>query len=270
MPELPEVESVRSSVAKALTGRRLTSFVASRPDLRWPMPLQELSALEGKRLESVTRRAKYLILEFAGGAQALVHLGMSGRLVVEARSKEPPWETHEHWRMRFSRQLLRYSDPRRFGALLHAAPGRPHPLLQGLGPEPRDCDPDRWHASTRGRRSSIKSFLLDQRRIVGVGNIYACEALFRAGIRPRTRVGRISRERWRRLHDAVLATMDEALAAGGTTLRDYVDATGQKGRNQERLRVYGRSGEPCLVCGEPVASSVIGGRSTFYCPSCQR
>lgn len=205
-----------------------------------------------------------------------MHLGMSGRVLVESKRgsarTEPPWLPHEHWRMVFESRLVRGIDPRRFGALLHEGRGRIHPRLAGLGPEPLDPSftPDTLRSQARNKRISLKSFLLDGGNVTGVGNIYACEACFGAGLRPGRSVARLTRKDWARLHASIRRTLESAIASGGTSLRDYVDSEGRTGRNQFELFVYGRAGEPCRQCGSLVQQIRQNGRSTFYCRACQR
>jgi len=278
MPELPEVETVRSGLLAALAGRRVQRVELYRPDLRWPIPTARVRGLAGRRLTGIARRSKYLILEFGGPSPpcALVHLGMSGRLfVTPLRGRAAPdRQQHEHWRLFFADRVLRYVDPRRFGVLDVVPKDRvsAHRLLAGLGREPLDDTFDgAWlFAATRLRTAPIKSFLMDGRRLVGVGNIYASEALFRAGIRPTRAAGRLTRAECDRLATAIQDTLRDALAAGGTTLRDYRRADEDLGSFQLDLGVYGRAREACRRCGTPVKRIVQLGRATFFCPGCQR
>jgi formamidopyrimidine-DNA glycosylase len=212
-----------------------------------------------------------------GAPVALVHLGMSGRLfldVLTPAGREPEWRTHEHWRMRFGRRLVRYVDPRRFGMLdVVPAAGLPDtPLLARLGPEPLgpEFTPDWLWQRTRGRKVAIKPFLMDAAQVVGVGNIYASEALFRAGVRPRRAAGRLTRKECERLHRAVREVLRAAIEAGGTTLRDYVGVDEGSGWFQRELSVYGLDGQPCSQCGGTIRHTVLGQRATYYCPVCQR
>ena len=282
MPELPEVETVRRGAARYLCGRRLDEVELRRPDLRWPIPVAGVRALRGRRCSAVARRSKYLLLHFDGPGEpvALVHLGMSGRLFVDASDGDavaevapPPWQRHEHWRMRFGDRLLRYVDARRFG-MLYVTAGREldqHWLLSPLGPEPLEsgftCDYLRQR--TRGRRVATKSFLMDQKNVVGVGNIYASEACFGAGIRPGKAARRLTGRECERLVGAVREVLSEAIEAGGTTVKDYVGVDQRAGYFQRELRVYGRFGEPCTVCGASIKRTVVAQRSTYYCPFCQ-
>jgi len=277
MPELPEVETVRSGLEPRLNRRRLDAVEFRREDLRWPMPTAAIERLCGRHVESVTRRSKYLLIRMSGVGHPtlLIHLGMSGRLFLDEDCEEPPeWRTHEHWRMRLGRSLLRYVDPRRFGALdlCDEADLAEHPLLTHLGPEPFD---DAFSASylferSRGRKVATKVFLMDAKIVVGVGNIYASEACFHAGVRPARPAGRLRRTDCERLVESVQGVLAAAISAGGTTLRDYVGVNEDTGYFQRELRVYGRADAPCGVCGTAIRSTVLGQRSTFHCPSCQR
>lgn len=278
MPELPEVETTRRGVAPALTGRRVRGVHVYDRRLRWPVPRGFESALAGRVVTAVDRRSKYLLFRMAlPGAISttgtlLVHLGMTGSLRVHVRA--PERVAHDHVDVEFDGgRTLRYHDPRRFGTMLWI-PGDAalHPLIAKLGAEPfsADFNADMLYRGTRGRRAAIKLALMDNRLVVGVGNIYANEALFRAGIRPTQAAGRLTRPRLARLVDEVRATLAEAIELGGSTLRDYVDASGRPGAFQLAYAVYGREGRPCPRCGTPVRSVRQGQRATFYCPSCQR
>jgi formamidopyrimidine-DNA glycosylase len=270
MPELPEVETTRRGIRGALRGRRIAAFELREPRLRWPVPRALAAELPGQAVRDVGRRAKYLLIGLERGT-LIAHLGMSGSLrVVPAGT---PWLTHDHYELALdSGRGLRFNDPRRFGSL-HWTEADPleHPLLAGLGPEPlgRDFDGDCLAERARGRRVAVKPFLLDQRVVVGVGNIYASEALFRAGIHPRRAAGRVARERWARLAAAVREVLEEAIRHGGTTLRDYVSPDGTPGYFRQELDVYERAGEPCRRCGTKVRRLTQGQRSTYFCPSCQ-
>jgi formamidopyrimidine-DNA glycosylase len=269
VPELPEVEVTRRGLARVLAGRRVSAVTVREPRLRWRVP-DAVRALPGRTLRAVRRRAKYLLLD-CGDGQLIVHLGMSGSLRVLPAGSAPG--KHDHVDVEFGDRLLRLRDPRRFGAMLwSSASSAPHPLLAHLGIEPlsRALDGPRLHAMTRGRRAAIKTFLMDGRRIVGVGNIYASESLFRARIDPRTPAGRLSPGRCARLARAVKATLRAAIRAGGSSLRDFVGSDGACGSFQQRTLVYDRAGKPCRRCGAAVRRSVLGQRSTFYCPACQR
>ena len=269
MPELPEVEITRRGIAPALRHRIITAVTVREPRLRWRVPAGLEAKLLGARIRTVRRRAKYLLLD-CGQGTLIVHLGMSGSLRV-VRAAEPPGP-YDHFDLGVGDVALRLRDPRRFGAVLwHAGdPGR-HPLLAHLGVEPlsRAFTGKLLHAATRGRRIAIKQALMDHKVVVGVGNIYANESLFRARIYPRTAAGRLSVARCEHLANAVRATLEDALAAGGSSLRDFVHSDGSPGYFQQRYFVYDREGAACRVCGSLVRRIVQGQRSTWYCPTCQ-
>jgi formamidopyrimidine-DNA glycosylase len=271
MPELPEVETTRRGIAPHVIGRRVARIDVYDPRLRWPVPADLEARLRGRVIERVDRRSKYLLFHVGAGA-LLVHLGMTGTLRVFR--DPPPRRAHDHVDIVLDdATLLRYRDPRRFGAMLWVgAAANGHPLLDALGPEPFDAAFDAhylWRA-TRRRRTPIKLALMDNRVVTGVGNIYANEALFRAGIRPSTRANRLSRPRLALLVDAVRDVLTAAIAKGGSTLRDYVGSDGSAGYFQLEYCVYGRAGQACRACGSPIAQARLGQRSAFYCPRCQR
>ncbi len=271
MPELPEVEITRRGLAPHVEGRRVDALVIYDRRLRWPVPQALPKAVVGRTIERVDRRSKYLLFRI-GDDTMLIHLGMTGSLRVFPAA--PARRAHDHFDLRLdSGATLRYHDPRRFGALLWLPPpGDSHPLLARLGPEPfaRRCDVDYLRAALRGRTTPIKLALMNNEIIAGVGNIYANESLFRAGIRPTTPAHRVSRERLQRLLVHVRATLRDAIARGGSTLRDFVDSTGEPGYFQLDYFVYGREGLECRVCGSAIKSVRLGGRATNYCPRCQR
>lgn len=270
MPELPEVETTRRGLAPHLVGRTVTGVVRRRDGLRWPFPPELDGRLPGQRIEAVRRRAKYLLLD-TGVGSALLHLGMSGSLRVLAPGV--PAGMHDHLDIGLdSGRVLRFNDPRRFGCALWQAPGDVHPLLRALGPEPLSeaFDGDWLHARSRGRIAPVKAFLMDQRIVVGVGNIYAAEALFSAGISPLRAAGRISRARYGVLADEVKRILAHAIARGGTTLRDFLAPDGAPGYFEQELLAYGRGGEPCRRCGRPLREASVGQRTTAWCPTCQR
>jgi len=270
MPELPEVETTRRGIAPHLVGRRVLALDIRQPRLRWPIPATLRRLLPGQRIENVERRAKYILAHTAAGS-ALLHLGMSGSLRILDAGTPPAAHDHFDWRLDSGR-ILRFTDPRRFGSLLWQKPGSVHPLLAGLGPEPLDAAFDGaylWKRS-RGRKVGIKLFVMDQKIVVGVGNIYAAEALFAAGIHPRRAAGAVSLPRYERLADEVKRILAHAITRGGTTLRDFLAPDGAPGYFEQELFAYGRAGEPCKVCGTPIRAIVQGQRSTFYCPRCQR
>ncbi len=272
MPELPEVEVTRRALLQPLRGSRIRGVEFGKP-LRWPLQCEPRS-LAGQRIEDVGRRGKYLLLELPSG-RLIVHLGMSGSLRWHADSGAalPAPGPHEHFRLLTDRGELRLNDPRRFGAVVwHALPGPPHPLLGHLGPEPlqREFDGDVLWRAVHARRAAIKLLLLDQSVVAGVGNIYACEALFRAGIDPRTPGSHLSRQRCARLAEALRTTLEQALRAGGSTLRDFCSSDGTQGHFQLEALVYARAGQACRVCARPLAHLVQGQRSTYFCRHCQR
>ncbi|MVW70207.1 bifunctional DNA-formamidopyrimidine glycosylase/DNA-(apurinic or apyrimidinic site) lyase [Bordetella sp. 15P40C-2] len=274
MPELPEVETTRRGIDTVITGRTLRHLVVRESRMRWPIPAELPELLTNRTVLECARRGKYLLLRFEHGTQ-IVHLGMSGSLRSVPVDEAPRKHDHVDWV--FEHATLRLHDPRRFGAVLwHPASDGPiiaHPLLAKLGIEPFDPRFDgHWlHQQFRGRNVAVKQALLAGDAVVGVGNIYASESLFRAGIDPRTPAGRVSLARCTRLADSIRATLADALASGGSTLRDYVGATGQPGSYFEiHAKVYERHGQPCRVCGTPIKRLVQGQRATYYCPRCQR
>ncbi|MEM9305149.1 MAG: bifunctional DNA-formamidopyrimidine glycosylase/DNA-(apurinic or apyrimidinic site) lyase [Pseudomonadota bacterium] len=271
MPELPEVETTRRGIAPYVAGARLDGLRVSQPRLRWPVPVEALQATAvGAVVERVDRRAKYLLLR-QGGGTILVHLGMSGSLSLVPADLGPG--THDHVDLIFGGRALRLNDPRRFGAVLWAdGDVGAHPLLARLGVEPlgSDFSGALLRAAATGRRAPVKQLIMNAHVVVGVGNIYASEALFRAGIHPRRPAGRVSLARYERLATAIRDVLGEAITAGGTTLRDFVGGDGRPGYFTRALQVYGRAGEPCVTCGEAVRRETLGQRSTFFCSSCQR
>ena len=274
MPELPEVEVTRRGIAPALTGQRVANVIMRVPALRYPLPANLPGMLRGQRLVAVGRRGKYLLLDFGKG-HLLIHLGMSGSLrLVPARLAA---EKHDHVDLVFSvegaKLALRLRDPRRFGAMLWLPRGAPaHPLLAVLGIEPlTDEFKAEWlRQELAGLAAAIKPTLMDSHRVVGIGNIYASESLFRAGIDPRKAAGRISLKRLQRLVAAIKATLAAAIDAGGSSLRDFIHSDGSSGYFQQQYFVYGRGGEPCRVCGRPIRELRQGQRATFFCAGCQR
>lgn len=270
MPELPEVEVTRRSFADRIAGAQVLDVRLGKP-LRWPLGCAP-SLLIGRQVLSVQRRGKYLLIELDAG-WLLLHLGMSGSL--QFAPQLPAGGVHDHFDLCTSRGLLRLHDPRRFGAVVHVPSledARARKLLDGLGVEPLELgfDPVAFHQALQRRRASIKQVLLAGDIVVGVGNIYASEALFLAGIRPTTRADRLSRPRAARLHRAIVDVLQRALALGGSTLRDFTSAQGQSGYFQLDAMVYDRAGQPCRTCGTAVRGIRQGQRSTFFCPFCQR
>lgn len=271
MPELPEIETIRRGILPHVLHRTVVDVVVRQSRLRWPVSGDLGANLVGKQIIAVSRRAKYLLLQNDAG-WLLMHLGMSGSLRIVDKACDP--SRHDHVDIVFADgRCLRLNDPRRFGAVLWAG-SHPdaHPLLAHLGPEPfsEDFGGEMLYAGSRGRKLAVKNFIMDQRIVVGVGNIYASEALFRAGIHPARPAGRISRARYAALAAAVREVLAEAIEAGGTTLRDFTDENGRPGYFSQQLLVYGRQGQPCAKCGKPISCENIGQRSSYFCTRCQR
>jgi formamidopyrimidine-DNA glycosylase len=273
MPELPEVEVCRRGLQPEVEGEVILGAVVRVPRLRLPVPADLGRSLAGQRVAAVRRRGKYLLIDCRGGREdgcLIIHLGMSGNLRFVA--PETPAARHDHVDLLFARQALRFSDPRRFGVVLWQPAGAPeHPLLAVLGIEPlADEFTGEWfYRVTRGRSAPVKPLLMDSHLVVGIGNIYASESLFRAGISPLRAAGRIGRERCERLVPAVRQTLSAAIAAGGSSIRDYVHSDGGAGCFQVECAVYDRAGQPCVRCGGSIRQIRQGGRSTFWCPACQ-
>jgi len=270
VPELPEVETTLRGLEPHLTSQRIDRIVVRNRRLRWPIPDDLEKRATGSIIHNVSRRGKYLLIQCACG-WLILHLGMSGRLRVLAQATPPA--KHDHFDLVLSSgMLVRFTDPRRFGALLWTSehPSQ-HALLRNLAPEPLDASFDAsWlHARTRSRSISIKLALMNSAIVTGVGNIYANEALFRAGINPRTKAGRMSLQRCEKLVLAVKATLLDAINAGGSSLRDFLGTDGSPGYFQQQYMVYARQGEPCRNCGAPIRGLRMGQRSTFYCARCQ-
>lgn len=271
MPELPEVETTRRGIEPHVRGQRIVRLIVRQPRLRWPIPAELGELLKGGTIERVERRGKYLLLPFTRGT-LLIHLGMSGSLrIIKAGHAVGK---HDHVDIELSSgQALRYTDPRRFGAMLwHEGEMSAHPLLAELGPEPLtdDFDGDYLFERSRGRSAAVKTFLMDSHIVVGVGNIYANEALFSAGIRPDRAASRISRARYARLADEVKRVLARSIKQGGTTLRDFVGGDGNPGYFRQQLNVYGCGGAPCPVCATTLQEIRLGQRSTVFCRQCQK
>ncbi len=270
MPELPEVETTCSGIEPHILNQCIEGVVVRQPKLRWLVPEAELDALVGQVVQRVYRRGKYILLETAPGTM-LIHLGMSGslRVVTDAR---PPLK-HDHLDIQFSHgKLLRLTDPRRFGAVLWQPQGQLHERLRTLGPEPltEEFDVAYLHQQCKGRSVTIKQLIMNSRVVVGVGNIYASEALFLSGIDPRKEAGRISKKRLALLVIEIKSVLLAAIGQGGTTLKDFVDSDGKPGYFQQSLNVYGRGGLPCPACSQPLKEVRLGQRSTVFCNYCQR
>ncbi len=280
MPELPEVETVCRGLARSLVGRRFVRVVQRRKDLRFPLPARFAARLQGRRVTSVGRRGKYILIHLDDDMVLLCHLGMSGRLLL-GRAPMPAPEAHDHILIETDDGIVvRYNDARRFGVMDLVARGSldRHRLIKSLGPEPLDdsFDGAALGRALAGKKTSIKAALLDQRVVAGVGNIYACESLFRAGLSPRRRAGSVKGDRARLLAQSIKGVLREAIAAGGSSLRDYVQPDGELGYFQHLWAVYGREGMPCPGCACEIARTggieriAQSGRGTFYCPRRQR
>ncbi len=272
MPELPEVETTRRGIEPHVTGALIREIIVRRRDLRQPVS-DSLSSLEGQRILGVRRRSKYLLLDMENGSTLLLHLGMSGSLRVI--DPADPWKKHDHVAITLGGgSQLRFHDPRRFGLVLHLTDPDPsaHPLLKALGPEPLGDDFTAAHlaAACAKRTAAIKLVIMDAKIVVGVGNIYASEALFRAGIRPATPAGRLSRPRVAKLAQAIRDVLNDAISEGGTTLRDFLQSDGRPGYFRQRLAVYDRKAQPCRVCQTGISHATLGQRSTYWCRVCQK
>lgn len=268
MPELPEVEVSKLGISPHVEGQKVTKVVVRNPNLRWPVP-DEVQSLVGEPINKVSRRAKYLLLESAQGT-AILHLGMSGKLRVIESSV--PVEKHDHVDIEFANnKVLRLNDPRRFGAFLWQQPDSLHELLTKLGPEPLtdDFHQDLLFEASRGKVTKVKNFIMDNHIVVGVGNIYANESLFKAGIDPRRPAGKISKKRYQLLTEKIKQTLAFAIEQGGTTLKDFTQTDGNPGYFAQELLVYGRSGKACVQCDTQLKEVKIGQRATIFCPSCQ-
>lgn len=282
MPELPEVETVRTGLEPVMTGRVIAQADVRRPDLRWPFPQNMAQRLTGQRIERLRRRSKYILADLSSGETLLIHLGMSGRLLIDGaqtarfeQAHSAPGK-HDHVILTMdSGTRITFNDPRRFGAmdLMETATAEAHRLLASIGPEPLSnaFSVETLVAAFKDRRAPVRALLLDQRVVAGLGNIYVAEALWRAGIAPMRPAGRISRARLERLTAAIRETLRDAIAAGGSSLRDYRQADGELGYFQHSFAVYGRDGEPCRTegCLGTVRRTVHSGRSNFACPKCQ-
>ena len=270
MPELPEVETTRIGIVPHVLGEKIKGVIIRDRRLRWPIPKQLRKTLIGLCIHKLSRRGKYLLFHTEKGCMIL-HLGMSGSLRI--LTQDIPAEKHDHVDFVFeSGSLLRFRDPRRFGCILWTTKDpEQHPLLSNLGPEPlsEELNTDYLFQKSRKRTQSVKTFIMDSHIVVGVGNIYANEALFAAGIHPKRKAGRITRERYEKLSATIKNVLKLALAKGGTTLRDFVNGQGEPGYFRHELQVYDRTGEPCIKCKLPIKVLRLGQRSTFYCSHCQ-
>lgn len=283
MPELPEVETVRRGLAPAMEGVLIERADVNRPDLRWPFPERMAERLTGQRVERLRRRSKYILADLSGGETLLIHLGMSGRMTVSGDPlgqfvhHHPMPQKHDHVVFHMANGArITFNDPRRFGAmdLMPTATAEQHKLLAVLGPEPLGNDFNETYLieAFRGRATPVKAALLDQRIVAGLGNIYVCEALYRARVSPRRKAGQISAGRVRALVPVIRTVLAEAIEAGGSSLRDFRQADGELGYFQHSFDVYGREGQPCRTegCGAEIRRITQSGRSTFYCAQCQR
>lgn len=270
MPELPEVETTRRGIAPHCEGHTIVRLIVRNPSLRWPVPENLPRLMEGQVIRSVERRAKYILIQLDAGT-AIVHLGMSGSMRVMTDPSRPL--THDHVELQLDNgTAIRFNDPRRFGCWLWSEAAEQHPLIATLGPEPLapEFNGGLLYRLSRGKQVAVKSFIMNSKVVVGVGNIYANEALFKAGIHPARKAGRISADRYHRLAEAIRETLSAAILMGGTTLRDFVNSDGKPGYFAQSLLVYGKKGLPCPECERPLKEMRTGQRSTVYCPRCQR
>lgn len=272
MPELPEVETTRLGISPHVIGQKITEMIIRRYDLRWPIP-KKLTELEGSGIISVKRRSKYLLLGICSGDVILIHLGMSGSLRVIPRGED--WKKHDHVGISLENGLqLRFHDPRRFGVILQIPQSEitSHALLRKLGPEPLEdtFSADHLHAALRQKSIPIKVAIMDAKIVVGVGNIYASESLFRSGIHPKIPANRLTKPRIQKLVLAIKEVLAESISQGGTTLRDFLKSDGEPGYFKQRLYVYDRKGTPCRLCHTPVSHEVLVQRSTYWCSKCQK
>ncbi|WP_027149769.1 bifunctional DNA-formamidopyrimidine glycosylase/DNA-(apurinic or apyrimidinic site) lyase [Methylobacter tundripaludum] len=271
MPELPEVETTCRGIAPHIEGQIIKQVIIRQPKLRWPVPETLSQTLTGLSIQSVSRRAKYLLFSTTSGT-VLLHLGMSGSLRI--MSTDQTVGKHDHIDFIFNDgTILRFNDPRRFGAVLWTTePAEEHQLLKNLGPEPLlpDFNGELLYSLSRNRKIAVKSFIMDSHIVVGVGNIYANEALFMAGIQPTRQAGKVSLARYQKLAECIRVVLQQAIQQGGTTLRDFVNEAGKPGYFQQQLKVYGRAGLPCVGCNQPLTEIRIANRSTVFCGGCQR
>ena len=272
MPELPEVETTRRGIEPHVVGMRVRVVIVRRYDLRQPVS-PSITTLQGCVIRAVRRRSKYLLLDIDDGTTLLIHLGMSGSL--RAIAPADIWKKHDHVGISLENGMqLRFHDPRRFGLVLHLTDNDPmaHVLLSSLGPEPLENEftGKNLHSVCQKRTAAIKLVIMDSKVVVGVGNIYASEALFRAGIRPQTAANKLSKPRVEKLVASIRAVLTDSIEVGGTTLRDFLHSDGEPGYFKQRLFVYDRKGEPCRVCEKPIRHEVLGQRSTYWCPQCQK
>lgn len=269
MPELPEVETTKNGIEPHIAGKKFTCLEVRQPLLRWPVDQTEIRRLLGGEVLDVLRRGKYILIRFSAG-DIMIHLGMSGSLRV--LTADQPVGKHDHVDLRFDDVLIRFADPRRFGSILFQDCDEAHKLIASLGPEPLsdDFSVESLVASCKGKRVAIKQLIMNSQVVVGVGNIYANEALFRSGIDPRRPAGKIAKQRLSRLVDEIKAVLAEAIQQGGTTLKDFINSEGKPGYFKQELQVYGRAGEACTGCNATLKEIRLGQRSTVFCTQCQR
>lgn len=271
MPELPEVETTKRGIAPHIENQSIVKAIVRNQQLRWPIDSDLSAKLEGQVVTAVTRRAKYLLLQIGDHGTLILHLGMSGSLRVLPQGAAV--QKHDHFELQLSNnKILRLNDPRRFGAVLWSDQDiNQHKLIRNLGPEPNSAKFDtlRLYQLSRKRKLTVKQFIMDGKTVVGVGNIYASESLFRAGIDPRRAAGSISKARYMKLTETVNSVISKAIAAGGTTLQDFTQPDGKPGYFKQELTVYGKAGEPCSICQSEIQQEVIAQRNTFYCKRCQ-
>lgn len=274
MPELPEVEVIRRGLQCHLPGRKVLDVAAGNKKLRLPMPRENLKKyILGARVTSVDRRAKFLLITMDNGAHLIVHLGMTGRLGIFPA--DAPRAKHDHLRLQLDNNMqLRFNDARRFGFIQVLPPGDAFSdtMLVNLGPEPLgpDFTPEYLQKLAAGKNRPLKNFLMDSRVVVGIGNIYACEILFAAGLPPAKKVGHLTRTQWSRIVESSRFILQKAIASGGTTISDFVNESGKSGYFQLELQAYGKQGQPCNCCTTPIAKKTMAGRSTYFCPKCQK
>jgi len=271
MPELPEVETLRRALLPLVVNKTCTVIKFFRKDIRFTIPQATLrNQFANRRVSQIQRKGKYLLLKVPTGAM-LWHLGMSGR--VSMQTSITPREKHTHAIFQFGAEIfLHFIDPRRFGCILWVPQSGEHPLLDKMGPDPfsPDTNARAMKILSKNCQSPIKTFIMDARRIAGIGNIYACESLYRAGINPKRKAGRVSLKKWDQLISCIRTTLENSISVGGTTLRDFFDPSGSKGYYAVKLCVYGKEGEPCQKCESKISRIVHSGRSTFYCKTCQK
>ena len=274
MPELPEVEVIKRGLQKHLRGRKVTGTVAGNKKLRLPLPRKDLkNYIQGQKIQSVDRRAKFLLITLDNGAILVIHLGMTGRLGIFPA--DAPRSKHDHFRLQLDNNMqLRFNDIRRFGFIQVVPPGSDPKttMFAGIGPEPlgKEFTPEYLCRLAAGKNRPLKNFLMDSRVVAGIGNIYACEILFHAGLNPQKKIGRLTRKEWERVVASSCHVLQKAIQCGGTTISDFVNASGKSGYFQLELQTYGRQSEICKRCATLIAKKTMAGRSTFFCPKCQK